>query len=249
MNINELFKRIIYYISVPKCVYCGKKLEYNERGLCSECIVKYEQHKTRNCSRCSKILSECSCSSSYLSRHGVKSLIKVFRYSKSEEAMPSNFLIYSLKQDNREDVLSLVAEELSNSLRQSIDFGKGRYIITNVPRRRKSIVSFGFDHAQLLARRTAKLIGCEYVSLLVSKSKRAQKSVYGSARIENAQFDYKRRKGISLKGYCVILVDDIVTTGASMSGCADLLKKMGARRIIGASLAIAFKDSYTPRRR
>ena len=243
MKLKDLYKRLIYYVTVPKCVRCRDELDFEDVGLCKSCMTEYREHKSRNCPRCSKILSECSCTSSYLSAHGIKRLVKVFRYSKRDESIASNYLIYSLKQDNREDVIAFLSQELASALKNSIDFTKGKYIFTNVPRRKPSIVKFGFDHAAVLAKNVADILGCEFATFLVSKSKRSQKSVIGNERRYNAAFDYKGRHPVSLKGYTVILVDDVVTTGASMSGCAMLLKGMGARTVIGASLGIAFKDS------
>jgi competence protein ComFC len=48
----------------------------------------------------------------------------------------------------------------------------------------------------------------------------------------------------SLKGKTVIVVDDVVTTGSSLAACASLIRGMGTRKIIGATLSIAYKDSY-----
>ncbi len=160
--------------------------------------------------------------------------------------MPSNYLIYSLKKDNREDVISFLTDELVYALNNSIDFSKGEYIITNVPRRRRSVVEYGFDHAEVLAKAVSKKLNIEYRQFLRSKSKKAQKSVQGQRRIQNAQFDYKRKREIDIKGKTVIIVDDIVTTGASMSRCASLIRGLGTNKMIGASIAIAYKDSYTP---
>ena len=142
MKVKEIFNRILFLCSVPKCVKCGAKLDYKDRGLCCDCLSVYQNHKLRNCPKCSKVLSQCACSSDYLAAHGVKNVIKLFRYSKAEEAMPSNYLIYSLKQDNREDVISFLSEELASAIKNSLDLTKGKYIITAVPRRRKAIVNF-----------------------------------------------------------------------------------------------------------
>ena len=242
MRVNEIFKRILYYISVPKCVYCNERLDYEDRGLCKSCIQKYNEHKKRNCSRCAKILSKCSCPSEYLFDHGVKKVCKVFRYSKQEGSMPSNYLIYSLKQDNREDVIELMASELASAISNSINLRKGKYIITNVPRRKSAILNYGFDHAEVLAKRISKLLGIKYIRILKSNARLAQKSVMGEARLRNANFDYVSKRDISLKGYTVILVDDIITTGASMSSCAMLIKGFSPTRVIGAALGIAYKD-------
>ena len=242
MKIQQLIDRFLFLCSVPKCVSCGEKLLYGQRGLCSDCFAVYKEHKKRNCPRCAKILARCSCSSDRLSAHGIKRTVKLFRYAKTEESVPSNYLIYSLKQDNRRDVIDFLAEELADSINSSININKGKYVITSVPRRRRAIVKYGYDHAEALARSIARLLGVEYRRLLVSKSKKAQKSVVGEARLYNAKFDYKSRKNISLRGYTVILIDDIITTGASMSSCATLIKGYRPSRVIAASLGVAYKD-------
>lgn len=244
MKIKEIIKRILFYISVPKCVCCKERLDYEDRGLCKRCLMIYEEHKKRNCPRCSKKLSECFCTYDKLDAHGIKNLVKLFRYSKSDESLPSNYLIYSLKQDNRDDVIDLLSDELSESIRKHIMIDPEKIILTNVPRRNKAIIKFGYDHSKVLAREVSRKLGVEYQELLLSKSKKPQKSVYGQARLENAVFDYDVDDDYSLKGRTVIIIDDIITTGASMMKCASLIKGLGARRVIGACLGTAYKEPY-----
>lgn len=244
MKCIELIKRAIYYISVPKCVLCKERLDYEDKGLCKKCMVEYQRHKQRNCPHCSNILSECSCSYKDLEVHGIKKFVKLFRYSKAEESLPSNYLIYSLKQDNRADVLEFLSNELATAINHSFDIPRGDYVITSVPRRKSAVVNFGYDHAKELAMAVSKILGVEYVQILKSNSKKAQKSVYGEARKQNAKFDYDCDESLSLKGKSVILIDDIVTTGASMTNCATLIKGLRPRRIIGACLGTAYKEKY-----
>ena len=95
-----------------------------------------------------------------------------------------------------------------------------------------------------MARAVSSRLGVEYVSILKSKSKKAQKSVYGTERMTNAIFDYKCKESLSLKGKTVILVDDIVTTGSSMSNSATLIKALRPKKIVGACLGTAYKEPY-----
>lgn len=244
ISIKELFNRALFYISVPKCVLCREKLDYEDRGLCKACQDVYTEHKKRNCPNCSNVLSKCLCTYDTLAKNGVKRLAKLFRYSHTDESLPSNYLIYSLKQDNRDDVVSFLADELSEPLRIAMNKEPGDYIVTNVPRREKAIVNFGYDHAAELAKAVAKRLNIEYTELLRSRSKRAQKTVFGQERIENAKFDYKHKKHANLKGKRVILIDDIITTGSSMSNSARLIKKLGPKEIVGACLGTAYKEKY-----
>lgn len=243
MSIISFFDRLAFLISVPRCVCCKAHLSYGERALCAECLAKYEEIKTRNCSNCSRLLSRCTCANEYLTAHSVKNVIKVFRYKNREENLPANSVIYSLKKDNRSDVLSFCTDELADAIFAALDT-PSECIVTNVPRRRAQIVKYGIDHAELLARSIAKKTSATYMRILKSNVKTAQKEMYGKDRVNNISFDYID-DSIDLKGKTVILIDDIITTGASVGAAGMLLRGLGAKRVIGASLAIAYKDNFS----
>ena len=176
----------------------------------------------------------------------VHKLIKVFRYKPSSdpnEHVAANELIYNIKRDRRVDLLNFIGDEMAEAIKHSIDPEK--YIITNVPRKKSRVLHYGLDHAEEIAKNISKKLGIPYVSLLVSKSRTAQKKVRGEERIKNASFD-QRRGAKDVTGKRIILVDDIVTTGASMGAAAMMIRAMGAKEVVGACLAITFNDKYTP---
>ncbi len=239
----KFLDKILFFVSVPKCVYCGERLDYGDEGLCKACMEKYLDAKKRNCSICAKELCRCSCTNKYLDSHFMHKHIKVFRYEAGEET-PGNMLIYKLKRDNRSDIIDFLASELSEAIKSSVETNENT-IITSVPRRRSEKLKYGMDHAELLARKVGKNLSVTYKSLLKSKSRKPQKKTKTSEeRLENAKFKLKNDNDLS--GKTVILIDDIVTTGASMGACAFQIKTLLPKAIIGASLAIAYKDSYTP---
>ncbi len=243
MNFSEIKDKILFYLSVPKCVGCKKRLSVEDRVLCPDCLSEYREIKKRNCSICSKELERCDCSNKYLESHYVRKVIKVFRYVDKDE-LPSNNLIYSLKRDNRKDVLAFLVDELGRALSASVkDIDK--CVFLNVPRRRKEKIKYGIDHASELAKALAKRFSAEYYQPLISKAKKPQKKTVGAERIQNASFKLKKNAK-NLSGRTVIIVDDIVTTGASMSACAMLVRALGTKKIIGAAVSIAYKDSYVP---
>lgn len=239
MNIKNIMDRVLFALSVPKCVCCKTRLDYGENALCLKCSAEFEQFKTRNCSRCARKLNMCSCSNDFLEAHYIKRTIKCFRYLNRNDATPGNALIYSLKRDNRSDVLKRCADELEYAIRNSIS-DPGGYIFTNVPRRKSAIIEHGIDHSELLARELAKRFDAEYISLLKSNAKKPQKSLETADRFKNADFYFS--KNIDLTGRAVLLVDDIITSGASMSKAASLIRSLGSREINAVSLAIAYKD-------
>ena len=240
MNIHEFMDRALFALSVPKCTCCKSRLSYGENGLCPRCSAVFDEFKNRNCSRCAKKLNTCSCSNDFLSGHYVSRVIKCFRYLSREESLPGNSLIYSLKRDNRIDVLNRCRDEICLAICNSVADPEN-YIFTNVPRRKKAIVEYGIDHSALLARAVAKELGGEYKSLLGSRARLPQKSLDTTRRFENARFYLTR--DIDLTGKKVIIIDDIITTGASIAKSAALIRSLGCREIIAATLSIAYKDS------
>ena len=237
----KLFKDILFYLSVPKCVAWGERLDRDDRALCKGCREEYKNALSRSCSHCAKPLYECTCTPAHLDAHYIHKHIKVFRY-RPEADLPTNKLIYSLKRDNRDDVLDFLADELASSVATAFP-NASEFVFTSVPRRRAARVKYGIDHAALLSERVARKLNAKYEKTLISHSKKEQKlSKHREERMKNARFDYLNKR-VDLAGKTVVLIDDVVTTGASMSVAATLLKGAGAKKIIGASLAIAYNDN------
>ncbi len=154
-------------------------------------------------------------------------------------------LIYKLIRNNRKDILNFLKDELHKSLINK-NLNLNNTVITNVPRRRSSVRKYGFDHAEMLAKSLSKEIGIEYKKLLVSRAKKDQKKSRDKyERKKNAEFDY-RKNPPDISGKNVIIIDDIITTGASIASCATLLRGLGAKRITALALAIAYNDEYIP---
>ena len=243
MNFKEFIRRTMFYLTVPKCVGCGERLKINEMAICSSCMKSHIELKTRDCSRCFNTYDKCACSNKFLKQHKVNRVIKIFRYIKQEEGSPSNNLIYTLKRNNRRDVVDFLSDELVKSIKFSLPNFKD-FIITNVPRRPSAIIKYGYDHAAVLAKAIARKLGIEYKSLLKSKTKSAQKKLTYTERHNNARVVPKGR--FDLKGKRIIILDDVVTTGSSLSSVADALKRLGVKEFVGASISVAYKDEYTP---
>lgn len=239
MNIKEFADRALFALSVPKCVCCRKRLSYGEKAFCPECSAKYEDFKHRNCHKCSHSLPFCSCSNEHLSTHYIKKTLKCFRYLHRDESCPQNSLIYSLKRDNRSDVLNFCVDELASVIRNHID-NPQEYIFINVPRRAAAINEYGIDHSALLAIELAKRFGANYYNLLKSNSKKPQKALEKIERLKNTDFEIVNE--IDLTGKSVIIVDDIITSGASMGTAASLLRSLGCKNIVALTLGIAYKE-------
>ena len=242
MTVKERINKIFYYITVPKCVCCGDFLELEDKALCKVCREQHEKKKEEKCGTCFKPLPDCTCKNSHLEKHFIKKLIKVFRYKMPLEVgkpIPSNELIYNVKRTDRKDLVDFISDELSAVIKSNIpDYST--FVITSIPRKKSRVIKYGHDHSKVIAKSLSKKLGIKYKTLLVSHQIKAQKKTSGEERFKNANFDYK--KGAVLDCDKVFLLDDIVTTGASMGQCAALLKGLGSRYTVGVAMGIAYRD-------
>ena len=60
-------------------------------------------------------------------------------------------------------------------------------------------------------------------------------------RVENAKRSFRICRRTPLTGKTVLLVDDMITTGATMVAAADVLRRNGAKRIYAVALATAMR--------
>ena len=99
----------------------------------------------------------------------------------------------------------------------------------------------GFNQAELLAREVARRTGIPYCDLLRrTKSSKAQAGLTFAARRENVKGNFALRGNLKVRDQHVLLIDDVLTTGATAAAAARLLKRAGgARRISILTLARA----------
>lgn len=112
-------------------------------------------------------------------------------------------------------------------------------IITWVPLARKRLRKRGYDQAGLIAQRLSEKMGVTCIRTLKKKTNiRPQSSVKSSAdRMNNVKGVYEAINPEFIEGKRILLVDDILTTGATVSECARTLYAAGARSVSVAAAA------------
>lgn len=109
-------------------------------------------------------------------------------------------------------------------------------LVTCVPSRKKAMRKRGYNQSELLAKSVAKISNRPFMHTLKNTGD----------SLPQHQLTLKERKrnyfhGISplckLNGETVLLIDDVITTGATMDACAKYLKQAGARLVYAASFA------------
>ena len=203
----------------PRCPFCGKLLRAGEGGLCAKC---QEALPWLTGSQGEQRLEFVSCCVSPLRYQGeVRRSIHRYKF----EGIRGYAGVYG----------TLIAQCVSDRL-------AGRYdLITWVPLSPKRRRERGYDQAMLLARAVAAALDGEAVETL-SKVRHtdAQSGLKGEAeRRANVLGVYEILDGEALAGRKILLIDDVATTGATLSECARILRTAGAEDVVCATLARA----------
>ncbi len=151
-------------------------------------------------------------------------------------------VILAIKRRNERRVIEFLADELAVSLcRYLKDEGilPDECIFTYVPRRQRSVNRYGFDQGLRLAQGVAKVCEGEFRQLFARVGGREQKKLDRGDRLENIEKSIMLHKDAEMcaKGRTVVVVDDLVTTGATLGHAAKLLHSIGAANIYVACIA------------
>lgn len=240
MKFKSLIERLF---TVHKCGGCGEilDLEIFERALCDECALRWRVAKTESCPNCSQSAFECACMPKGLSKRGALSLRKLYFYSAKRDKEPQNRLLYHLKKHPNKRMAAFVAKELKPLMCAELsvlDASAENTVIVNIPRGNRSKRVYGFDQAELICRELSDVSGISYASAIRRRrSGKEQKDLSGSKRFRNVVSLFEARDAEAVKGKYVVLFDDVVTTGASMAACVEILKKAGAVGVFCLSMA------------
>ena len=98
-----------------------------------------------------------------------------------------------------------------------------------------------FNQSELIARAALRHVPSEYELaspvLVRHRQTRSQVGLDREARIENMRDAFRVIDAARIAGRTVIVVDDVMTTGATVSECARVLKRAGAAKVYAATVA------------
>lgn len=244
----NLFSNLIF---PPKCANCGDLIgvELTQKlsdPLCPTCRLHYESEKQRECSLCGLSMQFCRCMPKAMQRAQCLTLSKLVSYRPNDEGMRIKRFIYSVKHSNYQATFDFLADQMRALLIAEMREYKllpEDCVITFLPRSYKNKATDGFDQSLALARALSKITGIELVRcferrLFSGEQKRLNR--YERQLNMNSAYKICDVEDI-IKDKTVILVDDIVTTGASMAACARLAQAAGAYAVLGVCLGYTEK--------
>jgi ComF family protein len=218
----------IFDFFLPRfCPGCNKKLLPDGHPVCIECLssiliadeIRLEDEYDRNFSS-SKIIKD------FYSRF-------VFETDKTLQSV-----IHALKYQKKFKLGMFLGEILSEGIKTrnwQLD------LIVPVPIHPLKKVERGYNQSDYIVKGLSKSLKIPYSTKLIKRTRHteSQTKLKMKARAQNVADAFDVRNTIELSGKNILIVDDIITTGATIQECGRALVKGGAKTVYACSVGIA----------
>lgn len=239
--ILTIYHRAVEILYPPCCPFCDQVLHQQEkkRGICILCQKELVYITENHCMKCGKQLygerqEYCfDCSRRAHAYDGARALLSYQGKTKAS--------LHRFKMANRRMYATIYAKELKRMLGRWMDSLHVDYLIP-IPLYWKKERKRGYNQASILAVALSQRmkIPCLIRALYKHTETKAQKDLDAKQRQKNLEAafvlqdeDTKQR----LNGKCVLLVDDIYTTGGTVDAAASVLKKAGVIKVYVITVA------------
>lgn len=186
--------------------------------LCSACAAAISYPAAR-CYRCHSLATEArTC-------RACRPASKLFRVQVAAEYTQRNKdLVKQLKFAGNRSVAAILAERMSHLLTATADT-----LIVPVPTATGRVRLRGYDQSVLIARSLAAASDLPYCPALLRSGQQRQLGARRQDRLQQMQQSFVLHKEVS--GRSIVLIDDVITTGATLEAAALCLRQAGARRV------------------
>lgn len=234
MNIRTLPYRLISpfldFLYPPVCIACNTPLQDSSQKVCADCwdaiprvtrlLPLYQQTRT-------KLLGE-----GYIS-----DLVSCFVFEKEG---PFQHIVHALKYKEYRSLGIDLGMCIGKTIKEyHLEFD----ILIPVPLHRLKYRERGYNQSEFIARGIASVVNKPVILNAVRRIRntQTQTKLNSHERRKNMEraFEFIPRSSYILSGKTCLLVDDVITTGATTNACAQELSSAGVEKIIAASAALA----------
>ena len=230
--ISDLKGAIIDFVLSPHCITCGNYLSQQERIVCDVCWDNLEVLPSSFCPVCKTFVEKgmLSCRVCYEKTNlcSVRSIGVFDTYFQK--------LIHGFKYQQKTSLGQRLGEELiEDKVASRFD------CIIPVPLHSVRKRERGFNQSEILAQELSHITHIPVLKKVLKRTRNTkdQTKLTPEERIENVKGAFTLIDPEKVKSKRVILVDDVMTTGATLGECATVLSKAGADKIMGATIAVA----------
>lgn len=224
--LSKFLEKVLSIIFPNRCLCC-RKITTNQY-FCKDCTEVAAYITVKTCQSCGLPQKHCECKWNF---YYFDEIISCFEAN--EETKKS---FYSFKFGGNLLGGRFFSTEMAKRVKENptyLDID----VITSVPCHKSTRRERGYDQVKILAKDISKIIKIKYLPLLYQPKKlpKQHETKDIADRFLNVSGKYMLRKKSDVRDKIVLLVDDIKTTGATLSQCARELKLAGAAEVIVVS--------------
>jgi ComF family protein len=245
--------RSVFSVLFPSdCRLCSLPLvNISSLPVCEECLASLEPIHAAQCVQCGERLMPAQLLVGDGRCHGCHEFQPDFdravSYGEYDGAVRG--LIHLLKYDSVMPAAPILGGLLADAIRHLTLEDDCRPLLVPVPLHSSKRRERGFNQSERIARAGLKHLEPHVEIAAVLKRHRATHSQVGltrEERIANMRDAFRVVEPPRVRGRTVIVVDDVMTTGTTVSECARVLKKAGAERVFAATVARTLKGAQRP---
>lgn len=224
-----LLTKTINFIFPFRCCACSNLTDDND-GICSSCWPKFTFISKPYCTICCKKFdvnfNEINiCAKCIASKPKIDMVRTLLEFSPETKRIIHNF-----KYNDKTSLAKLFAKLINNRFSEDLhDID----IIAPVPMHKFKRIFRNYNPPQILAHELSKKLNKPVIPDLLIK-KRITKNQVGlnrKQRVKNLLGSFELNKIFNVKNKIILLVDDVITTGATSSECSAVLKKAKATKV------------------
>lgn len=150
---------------------------------------------------------------------------------------PFSTLVHELKYRNRKSLARVLGKSLAGLLRNDPSLSRADVLVP-IPLHPARLRERGYNQSQLLAQQVSARTGIPTQGALRRvRNTRSQVTLDHAARLKNLKGAFALASEAQVTGKTVVLIDDVSTTGATLSVAAEVLKQAGASAVYGLTVA------------
>jgi len=225
---NSLFSRLIDFLAPRSCASCGCRLGMDEHVLCASCnayMPRTDYHLNPMDNEMCRL---------FYGRIAIQRAAALFFYQPNSS---ESRIIHRLKYGNRPEIGYFLGRMAATEWASS-GFFDGIDIIVPIPLNKKRERLRGYNQSSEIARGVSDVTRLGIVDNAVKRIRatESQTNVNPQQRLDNVKDAFSLRRPDLVMGKHVLIIDDIVTTGATVSACGMELMKAGGVAISVLSL-------------
>lgn len=248
------WRSLVGLVLPTRCLLC---LRVNPDLLCQECQVKIEPVGQMHCARCGRRRltpwASPDCGECHGQRLGVVKARSALVYNEAGRRLLADFK-YKRRLGAGEVLAGAALNHWPSSARElfGVEMAKDALVIP-VPMHLKRLRQRRFNQAEFLALRFSRHFGLSapQQALLRTRETPSQVGLSANQRRENVRgaFDVPTALRARVAGKQVVLVDDLMTTGATLAACAAALRRAGASASFGLTVFSTVSKVESPESR